>query len=628
MDSIQDLVNLLRQGGADLPSAQIKQLTREFAPQDSELRSQLASSASQDGSDLASHLATELFRLAARSIPQNAESSSKKVDALPQDIEISTYALRLARNVVAGCQDLQNIFWDKIKILDSVLSFTTAFAQVHDEIYRPLIRAAGQLLSNLLMANESTQTSFWARYIETGSSELGDAQLILRLLASSDHGTLVATILILLTCCRGSQERSRQLATSPACRPSLEMLLSILEQSFRDFAEAEHDSSGSPIDELDELSSLTYSLFSHLFARQLFGPMLINIAPAATVPDSEEADVPHNPVTGSQRTLLGLFDAYIYAGADEYGEVSHRQNPQENPDVEALLSTFVRLGIHLRSAMTQLPRPPIPGSSASGDIGPPLPGFDARTLIGVPQAIVLVVQCMSEWMVLSSKRVDEAKGEGSDAEKVDPFVLAGRRLLERKRGLAKENLAKVVVGSGDPLANHSFSPQDPVGVAISLLREAAAVFPAESPFKSSNATSNSTSSTTRPTDAPQDHVLSHTGASSLSTASPAATQLENAGGPGKMAFTYLKRELVRLVGIVSFVEARGGSESDKEGVRDVQDYVRELGGLFVVLGMTQVDELNPYIREHAVFALRNLLAGNQTSQDLIAQLRKVEEPQS
>ncbi|KAE8270841.1 hypothetical protein A4X09_0g1471 [Tilletia walkeri] len=599
MDSIQDLVNLLRQGGADLPSAQIKQLTREFAPQDSELRSQLASSASQDGSDLASHLATELFRLAARSIPQNAESSSKKVDALPQDIEISTYALRLARNVVAGCQGLQNIFWDKIKILESVLSFTTAFAQVHDEIYRPLIRAAGQLLSNLLMANESTQTSFWARYIETGSAELGDAQLIFR-----------------------------QLATSPACRPSLEMLLSILEQSFRDFAEAEHDSSDSPIDELDELSSLTYSLFSHLFARQLFGPMLINVAPVATVPDSEEADVPHNPVTGSQRTLLGLFDAYIYAGADYYGEASHRQAPQENSDVEALLSTFVRLGTHLRSAMTQLPRPPIPGSSASRDIEPPLPGFDARTLIGVPQAIVLVVQCMSEWMVLSSKRVDEAKGEGSDAENLDLFVLAGRRLLERKRGLAKESLVKVDVGSGDPLANHSYNPEDPVGVAISLLREAAAVFPAESPFKSSNATRNSTSSTSRPTDAPEDHVLSHTGASSLSTASPAATQLENAGGPGKMAFTYLKRELVRLVGIVSFVEARGGSESDKEGVRDVQDYVRELGGLFVVLGMTQIDELNPYIREHAVFALRNLLAGNQTSQDLIAQLRKVEEPQS
>ncbi|CAD6890726.1 unnamed protein product [Tilletia laevis] len=627
MESIQDLVILLRQPDVPRPSAQIKQLTSEFAPQDSELRSQLASSSSEEGSDLASELATGLFRLAARSIPRNAESSSRKIDALPEDIEISTFALRLARNIVAGCQDLQDIFWRRIEILDPVLSFITAFAQVHDEIYRPLTRAAVQLLSNLLMANEKVQAAFWARYVDKGSAELGETQLILRLLASSDHGTLVATMLILLTCCRASHERSRQLATSSVCRPVLEMLLSILEQSFRDFAEATHDASSSPIEELDELSSMTYSLFSHLFARQLFGPMLINVTPA-TSQDGDEEFVPHNPVNASQRTLLGLFDAYIYAGAEDYGSSLQTESSQDFTDADALISTFVRLGTHLRSAMTQLPRQASPGSGSSEGAVSSNPSFDARTLIGVPQAIVLLVQCMSEWMVLSSKRLDEAKEEGiSSTDLKEPAVLAGCYLLDRKRQLAKEGLRSVDLDSADPLANQDLDPDDPIGVAISLLREAAAVFPAESPFKNSNP-QNAAPSSTIPTEAPEGHVLSHTGTSSLlaQSSAAAASQLENAGGPGKIAFAYLKRELVRFVGIVSFVEARGASNADKAGVRDVQDYVRAMGGLYVVLGLTQLDELNPYIREHAVFAMRNLLAGNQASQDMIARLRKVDDP--
>ncbi|KAK0530922.1 hypothetical protein OC835_003856 [Tilletia horrida] len=645
-------------------NAALKTLTSQFsAPTTGDaLRTQLGTQQPA----LASQVALRLYTLAAQGVPVAAaateEKQKRKIDASPQQVESSTFALRLARNIVAGHQDLQRVFWDKIEVLDPLLSFVTAFAQVHDEIYRPLTRAAAQLLSNLLMANEEVQEAFWARYIAGGSSELGQTQLLLRLLASSDHGTLIATMLILLTCCRSNQGRSTFLSSSPTCRPLLEMLLSILDQSFRDYAEAEQDGTANPTEELDEISSMTYTLLRTLFSKQLFGRILANITPAAPVSSetihSDDIQIPRNPITGSQRTLLGLFDAYLHSGASDYGSVDQGEGEASDTsgvdDIRALTSVFVLLSNHLQSTLAQLPRPgPQPNgegsassSTATADVPLPAgPSFDARTLIGVPQAIVLVVQCMAEWILLSSREYDDGDSDASQRVNV---ALAGRRLLDEVRRASVESLATNQIQIERQVV---FQPDDPVGVAVTLLREVAQVFPAESPFKTPNAAAANGAGPGSNASLPEGHVLSHTGASTLraqqqqqsgstttttstSTAPTAAAAhhhlAEEAGGPGKLAFTYLKRELVRFVGIVSFVEARGpqsgsGGGGERESVRGVQDYVRGLGGLLVVLGMTQLDELNPYIREHAVFALRNLLAGNQANQDFIAQLRKVDE---
>ncbi|KAK7687933.1 hypothetical protein QCA50_009152 [Cerrena zonata] len=60
-------------------------------------------------------------------------------------------------------------------------------------------------------------------------------------------------------------------------------------------------------------------------------------------------------------------------------------------------------------------------------------------------------------------------------------------------------------------------------------------------------------------------------------------------------FMYLKRDLVRLLGILAY-RSKG-----------VQDRVRLCEGIPVVLNMCVIDERNPYLREHAIFALRNIL---------------------
>ncbi|EIW67301.1 hypothetical protein M231_01611 [Tremella mesenterica] len=75
--------------------------------------------------------------------------------------------------------------------------------------------------------------------------------------------------------------------------------------------------------------------------------------------------------------------------------------------------------------------------------------------------------------------------------------------------------------------------------------------------------------------------------------------------------TLLKRNLVRLVGILTF-----------ESIQ-TSDLVREYGGVHLLLSMTEVDELNPYLREHALFAVRNLMFHNPQNQQIIQQMNPV-----
>jgi ataxin-10 len=78
-------------------------------------------------------------------------------------------------------------------------------------------------------------------------------------------------------------------------------------------------------------------------------------------------------------------------------------------------------------------------------------------------------------------------------------------------------------------------------------------------------------------------------------------------------FFYLKRDLVRLLGVLC------------HGVRAVQDRTRVAGGLPVVMNLCVIDERNPYLREHAIFTLRNLLENNRENQQFVHSLKPSQE---
>ncbi|KIL00750.1 hypothetical protein PAXRUDRAFT_795060 [Paxillus rubicundulus Ve08.2h10] len=74
-------------------------------------------------------------------------------------------------------------------------------------------------------------------------------------------------------------------------------------------------------------------------------------------------------------------------------------------------------------------------------------------------------------------------------------------------------------------------------------------------------------------------------------------------------FSYLKRDLVRLLSILCHKD------------RKTQDCIRNCDGITVILNMCVVDERNPYLREHAIFAMHNLLEGNEANQAVVNSLQ-------
>ncbi|KAI9318191.1 spinocerebellar ataxia type 10 protein domain-containing protein [Dichotomocladium elegans] len=84
----------------------------------------------------------------------------------------------------------------------------------------------------------------------------------------------------------------------------------------------------------------------------------------------------------------------------------------------------------------------------------------------------------------------------------------------------------------------------------------------------------------------------------------------------KPGFHYLKRDIVRLMGALCYNDRR------------MQDRVREAGGIPLILAQCKIDDANPYIREHAVLAIRNLLDDNRENQALISEMEPIQAVQT
>lgn len=87
----------------------------------------------------------------------------------------------------------------------------------------------------------------------------------------------------------------------------------------------------------------------------------------------------------------------------------------------------------------------------------------------------------------------------------------------------------------------------------------------------------------------------------------------SAPSPDNPGFSYLKRDLVRLLGVLAHRS------------RSVQDRVRQCGGIQTVMNLCVVDERNPYLREHAIFSLHSLLEGNPENQAVVDATQPVRE---
>ncbi|KAF8582713.1 hypothetical protein K439DRAFT_1350402 [Ramaria rubella] len=90
---------------------------------------------------------------------------------------------------------------------------------------------------------------------------------------------------------------------------------------------------------------------------------------------------------------------------------------------------------------------------------------------------------------------------------------------------------------------------------------------------------------------------------------PGETKVPSGSFTDAKGFNYLKRDLVRLLGIICHER------------KDIQNRIRECGGIHVVMNLCVIDERNPYMQEHATFALRNILYKNPDNQAVVEALK-------
>ncbi|RHZ79030.1 hypothetical protein Glove_152g14 [Diversispora epigaea] len=80
---------------------------------------------------------------------------------------------------------------------------------------------------------------------------------------------------------------------------------------------------------------------------------------------------------------------------------------------------------------------------------------------------------------------------------------------------------------------------------------------------------------------------------------------------GMTGFSHIKREIIKIIGNMSYEN------------KIVQEEVRKMGGIPLILNQCNIDDNNPYIREYAILALRNLLIDNLDNQKLIKELETI-----
>ena len=283
--------------------------------------------------------------------------------------------------------------------------------------------------------------------------------------------------------------------------------------------------------------SFRYAIFKNLFAQGFFGQVFLTLQGAH--------EKQHGTINTEQVTLLKLYDSYLHLGVDEHQPESTDIASREG---QVLLQSFFLLAKAAETIML-------------GDKDEPWEGARAE-LVGAHQGLVLMMRAMLAFILPTQATRTRSNGPGPEPDPVE------------------ENRALLDIGSGLVTALRSTDAQA-VEQLVSLLKTTAKFSPAVSPFQPTSA------SAALP---PEGHAMTQTG-----RAAPMNAEAGDSSGGGGKGLEFMKREVLRLITALVYVPANPGdmSAEEREAVKQVQDRVRESGGLFEVLNMTVLDTENP-----------------------------------
>ncbi|TFK89174.1 hypothetical protein K466DRAFT_487334 [Polyporus arcularius HHB13444] len=483
---------------------------------------------------------------------------------------------KFTRNLVAAVPRNQERALSNELLIRKLVHHYTSYSATQDPASYPVTRMLSQALSNIVTNNTVLADNLWSTYLS-----LPEEQLILtRLFASPDARTVSSTFVLVLNCLHDSKERIELLVEAPR---GPRICLSLLDRVASLFEAEETSEHGRAFD-------IGYGILCRVVEAGLVPKLYRKLA------------VEEEPITPHQTTLLKVLDSYLHSEKHpEPVAVSSPRQPGARPEylLDMLTETWMSLATYAQGALKRAlgegeSTPPSEGSTETMSMNPPRVSDQGNQESGtaasqlheidlllpkVCEALVLVTQCLTTIAL----RAEEA----------------GSTRPTSAGGLASPSPRTVMVAAS------TSTGQGFVECLVETLRLIDLFVPRITYGKVVQ----------RPTAPGQRDLQGRqtvTGATEGQPEKKTATepQTEKAKAAAE-AFAHVKRDLVRLLGVLASHD------------RAVQDRVRDCGGIPVVMNLCVVDDYNPYLREHAIFALRNILDGNLENQAVVDAIQPV-----
>ncbi|KAJ3878910.1 spinocerebellar ataxia type 10 protein domain-containing protein [Lentinula edodes] len=474
---------------------------------------------------------------------------------------------RFMRNLVAGVSGNQIKAFEDEPIIRRLLHYYTSWSSIEDEEASFTARILTQMLSNIITGNEALISNLWETYLNLQEDQV----ILIRLLASPDNRILLAVLTMIINCVRESRSRTgnfehgdvtglldrwrashqnfhrKMLTRTPIGARICIILLDDMVKLY----DADEGSEGA------RAFDVGYSIFTRIIETGLMPDLYIKLA------------VMDEIVTPHQTTLLKLLDSYLQSTPVSSPGTQSRIMKTHVKLCPMLSNLFFSLSTYAQTAMRRSllssDSNVVPDHSIDVDVQGPPAELDVL-LPKVCEALVLTAQCIIT-ITLAAHSYHHSSPTSSNStasthESIHAFFnqihLEGVGLVENlvellrllDRFLPRINFGKPVATSAGPTVEQTKQKE--------------------------------------------------TLAPSVQAPTPA---------PGNPGFNFLKRDLVRLLGILCNED------------RAVQDRLRKCGGIEVVLNLCVIDERNPYLREHAIFALHNLLKDNPANQAVVEEIK-------
>ncbi|KAG0049655.1 hypothetical protein BGZ83_005516 [Gryganskiella cystojenkinii] len=532
----------------------------------------------------------------------------------PDQVEQLMILFRTVRNSVAGVpsnQDRARIANIPQRIQDVVSQ--AAHTHYGNMEYMTILRAGVQALSNLLTGNDASKDSIWRSLLVESPSASCDSNLLSvlpsdhylpcsTLAAIGDETILLSTVMLCYNCIYQSPERSQILLSTSSGRRLIRQLIV--------------ESQASSGQEERKSFEMIYTFFDHLIDESNFHRLFeaaseneededhriryhgddSHKAEARDVESSisnlqglkieeirdDEDDHAYKSGKGEQRhltcivseqvTLLKLIDSRIFTHHRRHQDLSQSSESfaRDQPGPAISLDT-VRFLTKIFADISELTI----GILQTLD-KPGVGQHGVEELSNLSEAVTLLLGCFSHLSLYEDGQIEQTSLDANHGDHAEGIEGPGK-LITTPEWFKAQHLAMV---QGNLVEN-----------AIELLRQADV----------------SLVRVTKPATAKPE-------ASDGMTANSDSTLLSNTSTEkgSQSFFSGLKRDIVRVVGNLSYCS------------RNVQDRIRGCNGLIVMLSQCNIDDANPYLREYAILAMKNILAGNAENQALIEELQPIE----